>query len=157
MNEIVVVLDNGSDHKNRVRDAVNQVNASQRYFFLRFQEEPVTIQPEGAPLVGDTTAEQIAMEFPARKVICVTDRPFSDNWFSHEYRHCAVITTCDWERIFAPPSLRAYLIYQFAQALIPMEADLTEEMLLQLVHEPPIGCLHDLCAQKPDIKWVRLF
>lgn len=153
MNEIIVVMDRESGHRSRAREAVNMVNASQRYFFLRLQEEPEAIEPIGEPLVGDTVAEQIAREFPGRKVICVTDRPFNDNWFSHEYRHCAVITTSDWELNFAPPSLRAYLIYQFAQALIPMEADLTEEMLLQLVHEPPIGCIHDLCGKKPDIKY----
>jgi len=153
MREIFVILDQGSNHTSRAKEAVNHLNASQRYFFLRLQEEPIAIHPAGAAIQGDTAAEQIATKLPGRKVICITDRPFVDNWFSHEYRHCAVITTSDWEQVFAPPSLRAYLIYQCAQALIPIEADLTEEMLLQLVHDPPIGCCHDLNRNKHDIKY----
>ena len=153
MREILVVLDHGSDHTSRVKEAVNVINASQRSFFLRLQEDPVLIEPAGDRIVGDNAAAQIGREFTGRDVICVTDRPFVDNWFSHEYRHCAIITTSDWEALFAPPSLRAYLVYQIAQALIPIEADLTEEMLLQLVHEPPIGCLQDLNTNKPDIKY----
>lgn len=153
MNEILVVLDQGSDHGSRVKEAVNVVNASQKYFLLRLQEAPIVIEPADGPIVCRAAAAQIGRDFPDRDVICITDRPFSDNWFSHEYRHCGIITTSDWEQIFAPPALRIYLVYQIAQALIPIEADLTEEMLLRLVHEPPIGCLHDLNASKPDIKY----
>ena len=153
MKEILIVLDKGTDHETRTREAVNMVNASQRYFFLRMSEQPIELQPASRTVNGDFAAEQLATEFPAHKLICITDRPFDDKWFSHEYRHCSVITTADWEPLFAPPSLRAYLAYQMAQALIPMEADVTEEMLLRLVHEPPIGCLHDMNTNKPDIKY----
>ena len=153
MKEILVVLDEASTHTSRVREAVNLVNGSQRRFVLRLQSDPISVSSAGGPLIGDLAADRIAFLFPDREVICISDRPFDDNWFSHEYRHCAIITTSDWERLFAPPSMRAYLAYQIAQALIPIEADVTEEMLLQLVHEPPIGCLHDLCGNKPDIKY----
>jgi len=154
MKEILVVLDKSPDHERRVREAVNLVNASQRYFFLRLSQQLVELKPASTALNGDAVTEQIAAEFPRRSVICITDRRFDDNWFSHEGRHCAVITTADWEQLFAPPSLRAYLTYQIAQALIPIEGDLSEEILLRrLTHERPIGCLHDLNAQKPDIKY----
>jgi hypothetical protein len=153
MREILVVLDAGSEHETRVQEAVNLVNGSQRFFFMKRGRDPIQLGEEGGALCGDSAAAQLAAEFPNQKVICITDRRFDDNWFSHEYRHCAVISTADWEQHFAPPSLRCYLVYQIAQALVPMEADLTEEMLLRLVHEPPIGCMHDLNARKPEIKY----
>ena len=153
MKEIIVVLDQESQHAQRIKEAVNLVNASQRYFFLWLQEDIEIDKPSSKTINGDAMADQIKETFPESKVVYVTDRQFDDNWFSHEYRHCAVITTFDWEQRFAPPSLRAYLVYQFAQALVPIEADLTEEMLLRLVHERSIGCLHDFNANKSDIKY----
>ena len=154
MNEIIVVLDKESQNATRIREAVNLVNASQRYFFLRLHEDTEIDKPSSKTINGDVMADQIGRKFPESKVVYVTDRQFDDNWFSHEYRHCAVITTSDWETNFAPPSLRAYLVYQFAQALVPMETDIDEQMLLRnLVHEPPIGCLHDLNLDKDHIKY----
>ena len=104
MREILVVLDHGSDHTSRVKEAVNVINASQRSFFLRLQEDPVLIEPAGDRIVGDNAAAQIGREFTGRDVICVTDRPFVDNWFSHEYRPPT------GKRFLPPPSLRAYLV-----------------------------------------------
>ena len=154
MREIIVGLERNSPHAERVGAAVSLVNSSQRYFFLRFREDVEINQPEGLPIKGDVIAAEISRGYAGVKMIYVTDQPFDDNWFSREYRHCAVITTFDWEQRFAPPSLRAYLVYQFAQALLLMEADIDEQMLLRgLVHEPPIGCLHDLNVDKGHIKY----
>jgi hypothetical protein len=77
---------------------------------------------------------------------------FTDNWFSHEYRNSAVITVGDWEALYAPPSLKAYLMYQVAQALIHFSAEMSEEMAMNMTHEPPQGCLYDMAADKPSIK-----
>ena len=137
----------------RVQEAVNLVNGCQRFFFLKRCRDPIRLRGEGGTLGGDAAAELLATEYPNQKVICITDRRLDDNWFSHEYRHCAVISTADWEQHFAPPSLRSYLAYQIAQALVPIEGDLSEEMLLRLVHEPAIGCMHDLNVSKLDIKY----
>jgi hypothetical protein len=76
----------------------------------------------------------------------------ADNWFSHEYRNHAVISIFDWNGTYAPPSLKSYIIYQIAQALIHFAAELTEEITLNIVHEPPQGCMYDMCTNKPDIK-----
>ncbi|RHW28307.1 hypothetical protein D0Z08_04850 [Nocardioides immobilis] len=86
----------------------------------------------------------------------VTDAPFADNWFSHEDRATSVITTADWERYFAPPSLRSYVIYQLAQTCTIFAADLSEEMLENIAHEPPRGCANDLSANKANIRFGML-
>lgn len=153
MREIVVVIDAEMQHSARVSEAVDLINGSQRYFHLTLEHEPLLVAKEQGVMQAEAVASEISKTFPAQRALCIADARFSDNWFSHEYRNCAVITTCDWEEIFAPPSLRAYLAYQMAQALLPMEADVTEQMLLHLVHEPPIGCVNDLCAVKSHIRF----
>jgi hypothetical protein len=85
--------------------------------------------------------------------ILITEDPLDDNWFSHEYRHSSVITLADWEVHYAPPSLKTYIIYQIAQAVVSFSGDLSEEMLLNLVHEPPVGCMFDFSVHKPDIRY----
>ncbi|MFH1114207.1 MAG: hypothetical protein V1792_09825 [Pseudomonadota bacterium] len=153
MREIWVGVDAECKHANRVRDAVNLINGCQSYFFLRFLDDQVRLQQTSGVITGDSVAQQIAQSFPDRQLVVVTDRPYDDDWFSHEHRHCAVITTADWEESYAPPSLRTYLMYQIAQAMIPLEGDLSEEMLLRLVHEPAVGCMNDMVDDKPDIKY----
>ena len=153
MTEIIVVWDRESRHAERIKSAVNSVNICQRYFFLRIREEmEITPLPDGT-VKGKEIATRISEKFSEEKVIFITDRQFNDNWFSHVYRHCAVISTFVWEQRYAPPSLRAYLVYQIAQALVPIEADITEAMLIKFVHQAPIGCLHDMNIKKSDIKY----
>jgi hypothetical protein len=85
--------------------------------------------------------------------ILVTEAPLVDNWFSHEYRDCSIITIGDWESVYAPPSLRSYVIYEVAQSLIHFAADMSEEMAMNMVHEPAVGCIYDLSINKRDIKY----
>lgn len=84
-------------------------------------------------------------------VIFITEKPFVDNWFSHEEYQFSVITMHDWEKLFAPPSLKAYLVYQIAQAVISFEGDLSEKMEMRMVHDYAEGCIFDLCMDKTDI------
>ena len=49
--------------------------------------------------------------------------------------------------------MRSYLIHQIAQALVHFAADMSEEMTLNMVHEPPVGCIYDMAVHKPDIKY----
>ena len=84
--------------------------------------------------------------------IFITEKPFIDNWFSHESYRFSVISTSDWETKYAPPSLKAYIAYQIAQSSISFEAGLNEEMEMRMVHDRAEGCMFDFCYHKPDIK-----
>lgn len=85
--------------------------------------------------------------------ILITSDPFDDNWFSHEGHNFSVITTDSWSSHFAPPSVKAYLLYQIAQALLTFSADMIEEVFLsQMAHEETIGCVNDMCMYKKDIR-----
>ncbi len=46
-----------------------------------------------------------------------------------------IILTCNWEEHFAPPSLKAYLIYQAAQPAISFEGGFNVEMEMRIVHK----------------------
>src|SRR5436853_1446104 len=152
MKRINIAADENNNHARRIKDTVAIVNASQNYFFLQFQDIPTSINDREPIIRVDSLQDRLLASKQAGHLICITSRSLEDNWFSHEYRECSIITTYDWEEVFAPPSLRSYLLYQIAQSLIVFEAELTEEMLLRLVHEPPKGCAHDLCIEKPTIK-----
>jgi len=139
-------------HVARFRAAASLVNGAQRFFRLRLVEEAslhgfAPVNPSEACRQWEN-----AKGVDPRSVL-VTDAPLIDNWFSHEYRDSAIITTADWESLFAPPSMRSYLIYQIAQALINFAADMSEEMTLNMVHEPAVGCVYDMVVHKPDIKY----
>lgn len=152
MKEITILIDEPNNHTSRIRDSIALVNASQNYFYLKIAESIQLTHQNGGLVNAEAAARQIKEAYTEGKVIWITSRGFDDNWFSHRSRNGAVISIFDWEKHFAPPSLRAYLIYQLAQALLTLEADLSEAMLLRLDHEPPVGCLNDFNLHKPDIK-----
>jgi hypothetical protein len=79
MREILVVLETGSEHETRVQEAVNLVNGSQRFFFLKWDRDQIRLGEGGGALCGDSAAAQLAAEFPTQMVICITDRRFDDN------------------------------------------------------------------------------
>ena len=85
-------------------------------------------------------------------IIYITEKPFIDNWFSHGNEKLSIISTNDWESIFAPPSLKAYIAYQIAQSSINFEVDLSEDMEMRIVHDKAEGCIFDFCSAKSDIK-----
>lgn len=84
--------------------------------------------------------------------IHITENAFDDNWFSHESECFSVISIYDWERVYSPPSLKSYIIFQIAQAALNFEADLSEEMIGAMLHFNSKGCMFDYCQNKPDIK-----
>lgn len=84
--------------------------------------------------------------------IYVTEKAFLDNWFSHESYSYSILSTNDWEEVFSPPSLCAYIIYQIAQATVGFEIGLMEQAQTRMVHDEAIGCMFDFCAYKPEIK-----
>ena len=152
MREIIIAFDSDDSRSRHAGlEAVELVNVSQHFFRLKKRDETVRMVLDRNRVLASETVELVSGDSPG-PLICVTERPFTDNWFSHEEPGCSIITTADWEQGFAPPSLRAYLAYQITQALIVMEANLTEEMVVQVAHQPARGCVNDFCGHKPDIK-----
>jgi len=146
--KIIVEYPKSGQHKKTAIESINLCNAVQNYFhFIYSDTDSIT---ESAPIIPENVCSRMNNE---EKWIYLTDKFFNDNWFSHEYRNNAIITLYDWEKLYSPPSLKSYIIYQMAQATIHFSANISEEIALRIVHEPPIGCMYDMCSKKPDIKY----
>ena len=133
--------------KGQIHRAIEIINGIQNYFIFKirnFQEIDICDYEE---INWDLFCLDHRMN-EEEYVIFITDKPFDDNWFSHEESRFSIITTNDWEESFAPPSLKAYLIYQIAQAAICFEGDLNENIEMKMVHESTEGCMFDLCIEK---------
>lgn len=83
----------------------------------------------------------------------ITDKPFSDNWFSHVSEHICVISTNGWDKYFAPPHLYIFLMHEIIECSINFEIGLTEDNGIdKIIHTNSIGCLFDFCQKKTEIK-----
>lgn len=129
--------------------AINALNGIQNYYKFLVSDTPLKIT-EGY-LIWNSLPDIVKNDFQSYRIY-VIDKPFHDNWFSHEESHYSVITTSDWNDHFAPPSLVAYLIYQMAQAAVNFEFNLNESQVLRYAHETTVGCMFDFCGIKSEIR-----
>ena len=138
-----------NSRKNQIMKAVNIINGLQNYYYL-------TLESLSKDVTNDSKVnwELFCNNYSPMDdeyVIFVTEKAFNDNWFSHEEYQFSIITTNDWEKLFAPPSLKAYLVYQIAQSVISFEGDLSEKMEMRMVHDYAEGCMFDLCIDKTEV------
>lgn len=138
-------------HLRRVESVASLVNGCQRHYRLEVVRDSALDRTK-TEVDPEELAMRLEAKYPDRNIILITEDQLTDNWFSHEYRNSAIITVCDWEALYAPPSLKAYLMYQVAQAFIHFSAEMSEEIAMNMVHEPPIGCIYDMAVKKPSIK-----
>lgn len=140
---------NENTRKNQIKKAVSIINGLQNYYYLILERQKEDVV-NGRHIHWNSFCESYSTE-NERYVIFITEKPFDDSWFSHEECQFSIITTNGWENIFAPPSLKAYLVYQIAQAIISFEGDLSEKMEMRMVHDYAEGCMFDFCMNKADI------
>jgi hypothetical protein len=138
-----------NSRKNQIIKAISIINGLQNYYYLMLESSEIDVVNETC--VDWDVFSKMYSKRNDEYVIFITEKPFVDNWFSHEECQFSVITIHDWEKFFAPPSLKAYLVYQIAQAVISFEGDLSEKMEMRMVHDYAEGCIFDLCMDKTDI------
>lgn len=152
--KIKVICHRNNHRKSQLKKAINILNGAQNYFHF----ELITTENSDVCVENRINWERFCntrKAHPAEMmehIIYITEKPFDDNWFSHEECSWAIITTYDWETRYAPPSLSTYIVYQVAQAAVSFVADLNEDMEMRMVHDRAEGCMFDFCARKPDIK-----
>ena len=130
--------------------AINGLNSVQNYFFYKIEETDNDVSKKNR-VDWDQFCNNNNENFN-RSIIYITEKPFSDNFFSHENAEYAVISSSDWESVFAPPALYIYLMYIIAQVTINFELDLNENMEMSMVHKGTRGCIFDMCNTKSEIK-----
>ena len=151
MKSIDIICTHNNSRIGQVEHAVRTLNGVQNYYFFSL-DKSASSDVSDALLVDWKTFCAAQPKYAEGYSIYITEKPFDDNWFSHEASHYSIISTYGWERLFSPPSLKAYLMYQIAQAAICFEADFTEEMESTLLHFDTVGCMFDFCEHKPDLK-----
>jgi hypothetical protein len=149
---IQVIANPDGAHINRIKQVIDLVNGAQRSFTLKLSSTNQPPPNSNALIDPNELCHLVEKEISEGYFIYITEQLFTDNWFSHSYRRSSMITIGDWEALHAPPSLKSYLAYEIAHALLHFAADISEEMAMRLVHEPPEGCMMDLSIDKPDIK-----
>lgn len=148
--EIKVVCCKQNPRMNQIIQAIKIINGVQNRFYcvLEISESDVTKSSlvNWYAFVHNTSPEN------HEPVVYITEKAFEDNWFSHESYNIAIISINGWEDLYAPPSLKAFLVYQIAQIALSFEGDLSENMELRFVHDRAEGCMYDFCLDKKDIK-----
>lgn len=152
---ITIICNEDNSMLRQIKDTITVLNGIQKYFFFILEYKQIDEIHNGSIPI-DWELFRKAHKDDDEPKIYLTERAFSDNWFSHEERKYSLITIGDWEDVFSPPSLRCYLIYQIAQASINFSADINEEMEMRMVHLSSEGCLFDMCMHKSDIKFGML-
>ncbi|MFR7604466.1 MAG: hypothetical protein ACLUV3_03690 [Oscillospiraceae bacterium] len=148
--DIKIICYKDNCRKNQIIKAINILNSVQNYFFYKLINTDVDVVAD--EIIDWDSFSNTNGNTIDEYTIFITEKPFIDNWFSHEDYKFSIITTDSWEVYFAPPSLCAYLVYQIAQATVSFEADLSENMEMRMVHDKAEGCMFDFCFNKPDIK-----
>lgn len=148
--EISIVCCENNIRKNQISRAKEILNGVQSYFYYTLKMENIEVCK-----TIETNWNSFCNKHMLGKneyIIYITENPFDDNWFLHVDYQYAIISICDWEEMFAPPSLRAYLVRQIAVVTMGFITDLNENVGINMFHEPAEGCLFDLCIDKTDIK-----
>lgn len=150
MVEIKIVCCDKNTRTSQVKRAIGILNALQNYFYfiLKLTEREVCETDE---VNWDSFCKENT-EYKDEYVIYITEKVFDDNWYLHLDYQFAIISISDWEEMFAPPSLRAYLIHQIALVSMGFVADVNENIAIKMLHEPAVGCLFDFCGDKTDIR-----
>lgn len=139
-----------ADNSFFVESSIDELNGIQNYF--HFVKTANIINEQNTFVLWDEACS-LVREHDEGYNIHIIEKPFDDNWFSHEECTYSIITTSGWNEYFAPPSLKAYLIYQIIQSVVNFELNLAEVSIMRFVHEPPEGCMFDFCEQKSNIKY----
>jgi hypothetical protein len=150
----VTIIIFSMNSKKRVKEVLQRMNNIQGKIKFHF-----TISPNGAS-VNSTENIEIDDAFKIietlrgqRKynhhLIGIFDKPFVNNWFSitqHKLKD-SIITTAGWE-ILSHLNIESYLVLEIAANLLEQIMELED---YEFTHEPPIGCISDMCTYKTDI------
>lgn len=149
--KVKVFCSKNSSRKNQIVKAISIINGVQNYFYYKLEADLDTDICNEDQVSWEKFCANYSLADNEYEIY-ITEKSFNDNWFSHEETQYAIISTNGWEDFFAPPSLKAYLVYQMAQAAISFVGDLNERMEMRMVHDLAEGCMFDLCIDKTDIK-----
>jgi len=153
MKKIHVLIHPKCRHRHQVEEALVTVRNLQSHFRFIIQKPEWLPNDEDAKLEPDKLRAIIERKYKKKPTIAIVTNGFADDYFSHDWRELAAVTTYNWETHFAPPPLGIYLIYEIAEALLHFAVDLPDDLIQRWQHRKfSRGCVLDFCRRKEDIR-----
>lgn len=151
---IDIIYSSHHPEKRPIEKTIKLINKIQNEYYLNVTDSGILSDYLfNEPQISFEFCTKVLSQIDTNYCIYIIDKPFFDNWFSHNARTVSIITTDSWNDHFAPPSIISYLLYQLTQAFLGFSADINENNLInRAVHYPSIGCINDMCTNKEDIK-----
>ena len=79
-----------------------------------------------------------------KRIVAVIGSPLKGNYFDYPTRRINIVSTAGWEKRYAPPPLKVYLIFQLAYAVSAFVADLPcRQTRTRMVHNGFRACVFD--------------
>lgn len=149
----IVIVDFTQNSKKTLRDVIEKMNDAQVKFKFEYQKGRSEDRQNLKELMewnqGFELLKHYKSDIDNDNAIGIFNLPLENNWFSvTSYENkTSLITSYDWESI-SHLNLESFLV-----------TEITENLLEQMVyhkdysfaHDPPIGCIHDMCSWKTDI------
>ena len=149
--DIKIIYYIGNTRKSKICNAINTLNSIQDYFY--FNEKVVQTDVCTTEEVSwNKFCDNYSVFNSNNYEIYITEKTFDDNYFLHNQTQYAIISIDEWEELFSPPSLKAYLMYLITEVVVDFEAGINEIMESRIIHKSTMGCVYDFCANKEDIK-----
>ncbi len=149
----IIIIDFTSNSKKTLKGVVEKMNDTQSEFKFEYQqgrsEDRQSLKESIEWDQGFELLKQYKSDLDNDNAIGIFNLPLENNWFSatnHE-KKSSLITTYDWE-IISHFNLESFLVTEITENLL-------EQMVFhkdyRFAHDPPIGCIHDMCSWKTDI------
>lgn len=134
-----------------VKEAVAVVNELQTDFILRL--EHVDWLPNGAKEIDPKdVARLVRKNHAGERVVALIRAPLKGDYFDYPSKGLNIVSTAQWEKHFAPPPLKVYIVFQFAYALGAFVATLPYQQLKRLIHKKPRGCVFDASVGRAQFR-----
>jgi hypothetical protein len=134
-----------------VKQAIAVVNELQGDFVLHL--ELVDWLPNGVREIDPKDATRLVRKnHAAVNVVAIVRSPLKEDTFDYSSKGLNIVSTADWDKEFAPPPLRVYIVYQFAYALAAFVASLPYPQLKRLMHKRPRGCIFDCTEGREEFR-----
>lgn len=92
--DIKIICYKENHRKGQINRAVNILNSVQSYFYYELiNEDSDIVSNEKIDWITFSENNKNSIN---RYAIYITEKPFTDNWFSHEECDFSIITTDDW-------------------------------------------------------------
>jgi hypothetical protein len=134
-----------------VEEAIAVVNQLQSDFVLCSEQHDWL--PNGAKEIDpDDVTRLIRKNLAGKRVVAVVSAPLKGDCFDYPSRGVSVVSTAGWEKHYAPPPLKIYIVFQFAYALSAFVANLPYQQLKRLMHKRPRGCVFDATVGREQFR-----